>query len=54
MKLKVLGSSSKGNGYILDNGKEALLIEGGIPYRMVLRALEYDRARIRISRAQDA
>lgn len=47
MKLKVLGSSSKGNGYILDNGKEALLIEGGIPYRMVLRALEYDRARIR-------
>lgn len=30
MQLKVLGSSSKGNCYLLDNGKEALAIECGI------------------------
>ena len=47
MQLKVLGSSSKGNGYILDNGKAALLIEAGFPYRAVLSALNIDRGRIK-------
>lgn len=47
MQLKVLGSSSKGNGYILDNGKAALLIEAGFPYRAVLSALNFDRGRIK-------
>ena len=30
MELRVLGSSSSGNCYILDNGNEALIIEAGI------------------------
>ena len=30
MVLKVLGSSSKGNGYILDSGSEALILECGV------------------------
>lgn len=31
MELKVLGSGSSGNGYVLTNGKETLLIECGMP-----------------------
>lgn len=29
MELKILGSSSKGNGYVLEAEKEALIIEAG-------------------------
>lgn len=47
MQLKVLGSSSKGNGYILDNGKGALLIEAGFPYRTAIKSLQFDRGRIK-------
>lgn len=47
MQLKVLGSSSKGNGYILDNGKVALLIEAGVPYRTAIKSLQFDRGRIK-------
>ena len=32
MELRVLGSSSSGNCYILDNGNEALIIEAGIRF----------------------
>lgn len=32
MNLRVLGSSSKGNGYILSNGEESLIIECGVPF----------------------
>ena len=46
MKLKVLGSSSAGNGYILDNGKEALIIEAGTPMSAVKKAVNYDIKRI--------
>lgn len=46
MKLKVLGSSSNGNGYILDNGTEALLIECGVPFQGVQKAVDFDIARI--------
>lgn len=41
MRLKVIGSSSRGNGYVLDNGKEALVIEAGVPYVDVLREINY-------------
>jgi phosphoribosyl 1,2-cyclic phosphodiesterase len=33
MELKVIGSSSKGNGYILDDGTDILLIETGINFK---------------------
>jgi phosphoribosyl 1,2-cyclic phosphodiesterase len=46
MTLKVLGSSSKGNGYVLDNGKEALVIEAGVHFAEVKKALDFDVSRI--------
>lgn len=46
MKLHVLGSSSAGNGYLLDNGKAALLIEAGIGVQSVLSCLNYDLSRL--------
>lgn len=42
MKLIVLGSSSKGNGYILTNGKETLLLETGVALSEVKKALNFD------------
>ena len=42
MKLKVIGSSSAGNGYILENDREALLIEAGCRFTEVKEALNYD------------
>ena len=39
MKLTVLASGSKGNGYILHNDREALLIEAGVPFDRVLQTL---------------
>lgn len=41
MELKVLGSSSKGNCYVLDNGNEALIIEAGIRFTEVKKALDF-------------
>lgn len=41
MKLTVLGSSSSGNCYILDNGNEALIIEAGIRFLEVKKALDF-------------
>jgi phosphoribosyl 1,2-cyclic phosphodiesterase len=46
MVLKVLGSSSKGNCYLLDNGKEALMIESGVSFAKVKQALDFDIKRI--------
>ena len=46
MKLIVLGSSSKGNCYVLDNGIEALAIECGVSFIEVKRALDFDVTRI--------
>ena len=46
MELKVLGSSSKGNCYLLDNGKEALMIECGIAFKNVQKAVDFDINRI--------
>lgn len=42
MLLKVLGSSSSGNCYILDNGKEALILEAGVRFADVKKALDYN------------
>lgn len=47
MKLKVLGSSSKGNCYILDNGYEAIVIEAGVPFIQVCQAMQFDTYRIK-------
>lgn len=42
MKLTVLGSSSAGNGYILSNGKEALILEAGIRFSTAKKALNFN------------
>lgn len=42
MKLTVLGSSSSGNCYVLDNGSEALIIEAGIRFMDVKKALGFN------------
>jgi phosphoribosyl 1,2-cyclic phosphodiesterase len=46
MVLKILGSSSSGNCYVLDNGKEALVVECGLPLAEVKKAVGFDVSRI--------
>lgn len=46
MRLRVLGSGSDANGYILYNESEALVIECGVPYSRCLRALDFRRGMI--------
>lgn len=44
--LKVLGSSSDGNSYILECNEEALVIELGVKWSEILKALNYDLNKI--------
>lgn len=46
MRLIVLGSNSLGNCYILENKKEALIIEAGVPFQEVKKAMNYDIGKI--------
>ncbi len=46
MVLKVLGSGSSGNCYILENEKEALIIEAGISFAEVKKALDFNVKKI--------
>lgn len=46
MRLQVLGSSSSGNCYILDDGKEALIIEAGINFKEVKKALDFNLRKV--------
>jgi phosphoribosyl 1,2-cyclic phosphodiesterase len=46
MELKILGSSSTGNCYVFDNGKEALIIECGVPFQDVKKAVNFNISRI--------
>lgn len=46
MKITVLGSSSNGNGYILDSGNEQLVIEAGVQFKEVMKALDYNISNI--------
>lgn len=46
MELKIIGSSSSGNGYVLDNGNEALLIECGMAWKNVQKAVNFGVCRI--------
>lgn len=41
MKLKVLASGSKANSYILENETEALVIEAGVPFKELIRHVDY-------------
>lgn len=42
MELKIIGSGSSGNAYILENEKEALLIEAGVKFSEIKKALDFN------------
>ncbi len=46
MRLHVLSSDSKANGYVLYNDTEALVVECGVPYSQCLHAIDFHRERI--------
>ncbi len=46
MELKVLGSSSAGNCYLLENENECLIIEAGVKFSEVKKALGFKTAKI--------
>lgn len=46
MRLHVLSSGSKANGYVLYNDREALVIECGVPYSQCLQAIDFKREKI--------
>ena len=46
MELKVIGSSSEGNAYVLRNEGETLLLEAGISFKKVLSAFDYDVSKV--------
>lgn len=46
MVVRVLGSSSSGNCYILDDGNEALIIEAGIRFAEVKKALRFNLRKV--------
>lgn len=46
MKLKVIATGSSGNCYLLDDGKEILIIECGVPFAEVKEAIDYQTSRI--------
>lgn len=46
-KLTVLGSSSKGNGYLLECEEEILIIEAGLSYKnTILPAINWEGGRV--------
>lgn len=42
MRLKVLGSGSSGNCYLLQNEKETLILECGLPYKTIQKGLNFN------------
>lgn len=47
MKLHVIASGSKGNCYLLDNGKDVLILDCGIKLAEIKKALDFDLGRVR-------
>lgn len=45
MKLKVIGSSSKGNSYILEADTGSLILDCGVRFRDIQKALDFDLSR---------
>lgn len=46
MKLKVIGTGSKGNCYILENGSESLMIECGVHIKEIKKSLHFDLSKL--------
>lgn len=46
MRLTVLSTGSSGNGYLLETDNEILILECGVPFREVKKALNFDLSKI--------
>lgn len=46
MEIKVLASGSSGNAYFVSDGKTPLLLEAGIPFRLIKRGLNFQTCQI--------
>lgn len=46
MRLKVINSGSKGNGYALITGEEILLLECGVPAKEMLETIDYQTSKV--------
>lgn len=46
MKIKVIGSGSSGNCYLIDDGQTQLLLECGLPIKKIKAGCDYDLSRI--------
>ncbi|WP_234121156.1 MBL fold metallo-hydrolase [Clostridium hydrogenum] len=46
MRLKVLGSGSSGNCYLLQNKNETLILECGLPYKTILKGLNFNLSNV--------
>ncbi len=46
IKIKCFGSGSKGNGYLLDDGRSQLLIECGIPMKKVIKEMNFNMSHV--------
>lgn len=47
MNLKVLGSSSKGNSYILETDTGSLILDAGVRFRDIQEEMDFDLSRVR-------
>ena len=47
MTLTVLSSGSSGNCYVIQNETEALIIEAGVPFKEVKKALDFNVMKIK-------
>lgn len=46
MKFRCLGSGSSGNCYLLENERECLVLEAGLPFKEVKKAIDFDVSKI--------
>ena len=46
MRLKVLGSGSSGNCFLLENDSECLVLEAGVDFKEVLKALDFNISKV--------
>ncbi len=47
MKISFLGSSSKGNSYLLYNKSECLIVDAGISMKDAMKVLDFDISKVR-------
>ncbi|SPF51193.1 Metallo-beta-lactamase domain protein (fragment) [Candidatus Desulfosporosinus infrequens] len=47
MHLKVISSSSRANGYVLESDTGSLLIECGVSFKKIQQSLDFNLSRIR-------